>query len=1827
MAGSEQDDPYDWDAERLAIEFSSPRLLSVLTPGRKLPDLASLAAKIREIELDGQTLLTYQDELGISALWTDLEIRKPPHKVSVNELIRYLKRHSPKYNKFKARLDDPSQSTVEKDPDSSGPVAPPPDGRGTELAIDDKTSDIPRRDSAITDAPNGTEKIPQMQESVPATHMGAVHFGPADSLMDTVFFEPQIASPEPEKPDDPERPARQETPRRPGEPEETGEPAPKKRKIVPTVISSTTVHRQPAFISSDADNLLLGTTGDILERTSGSSGYLGPHALRPDSITNPIFDPLVDNDDREFAWVNRRPRLPGRSVQVCRKMKRFLRDGPFTTDFSGSDASDPALPVFGESGDEDEADSVTWEEYQEEEQERLAKAERAKARKSGHLSEEKVREVVQQAIETLKADWIENKKPRKDREAWGKWRKAQLQNNRHALIRSEQKWRSKLERRIEDVTAEIVKTPWTSTDGLEHKARSWLDGSITDHMDSQWLIDVLQSPVPPTKPSKLPKLKAKPKQKPVDLGEDEEILTDDDFVVEDDDYDPEPMDIDPSPLPEDQIAVSNGQARAATPAELDVTERSETLDQQPTIKLENALCNTPRKVGAPGEIISIQDSPVKALEHVPDLLDIEAVAQVGAEYWAKTYDEKRLIVAILFDKSPEWRAGVFRLISDDKPDVLWDNKVEPAILGVESALRNKAAPVVDATIFGLTKLFNAFCSRTHTRMNKEQLPLVTWQKTRGKRSQFPEFCDLIKMLMPKFLPPTPEMAPSTSPGLAEHDPTEPSGVVSGSPSDEDAESSSDSSDNLMTFRKKKKKKKKRCDEKARDLQETTKLQAIEFDKRRKLLQTHLAQTGSVPSDKSRLIVNLTKESDDQALIYINEDIGRKIKDHQLDGVRFLWNHLVLSNARSGGGLLAHAMGLGKTMQVITLLVVIAESARSPDPSVRSQIPVELRESKTLIVSPAGLLENWVDEILSWAPLNLLGELFKLSADLGEKLRPDMIRQWASKGGLLVIGIELFTTIVQDGDEVAELLVKSPSIVVCDEAHILKNPTSQRHKAAQEFKTKHRIALTGSPLTKDIQDYYYMINWIAPGYLADHAEFKQRFEDPIKLGLFADSDQAAKRRARKQLHVLKGLVEPKVHRRDTDILRAELPTKQEFILHLPLTPIQMRVYEAYLDALNSPWGATSFQTQTGIWSLVANLTRLLAHPYIFKVHMETKIKEKKEKKKIDVAVADDIPEKSQSEIRALLRDRSIQDLENSNKILVLLKILDECKRIGDKVLVFSQSIDTLNYLQSIFATQKRVFQRLDGSTKVADRQNAIKKFNTDKDIEVYLISTRAGGVGFNIYGANRVVIFDTRYTPSDEKQAIGRAYRIGQTKPVTVYWLTTGGTYEDAIRNTSVFKTQLASRIVDKKNPNPKSNRAHEFRKRPTIPDKKDVSSVRQLDKVLDVLLNTYADENDEDCLIRSVTRTETFEEEENFELTAEDQLEAEKDLETERLRVTNPEEYKRREQEKWAALAQLASPSLPCESITETPHQQLLAHEGVTEPRKRLIKVQVPLHMRDQQPRVNPHSVAQLDGTSSPGPAVAGDGDGQTRASTANGNTVPEILSDIRPGRAPVPGIKPLGSLVGSNRVFASKTPSSVPGLSKSPTTDFNRTLQPQPKPVPSASSSGQTPATKPLEPILGKGTRYKEPSRNTAQMPSLEKAILEKEVHLLESLTRRADELRQNGRKPPWKPEDVVAAVNKTLNKRGINALPKLDKLQNLVKYIQDNPRFADGILSYHLQVRTVIDMDRSRLEKKSTEYRAMSEPDFLAQVWKAQGKPDVGNTSQPFRMVQPVANGVNQI
>ncbi len=219
----------------------------------------------------------------------------------------------------------------------------------------------------------------------------------------------------------------------------------------------------------------------------------------------------------------------------------------------------------------------------------------------------------------------------------------------------------------------------------------------------------------------------------------------------------------------------------------------------------------------------------------------------------------------------------------------------------------------------------------------------------------------------------------------------------------------------------------------------------------------------------------------------------------------------------------------------------------------------------------------------------------------------------------------------------------------------------------------------------------------------------------------------------------------------------------------------------------------------------------------------------------------------------MQQADVQSFSLSYKILVLTAILDEAKKVGDKVLVFSQSRLVLDYLEEVCQRQNRRYRRLDGSTKMRERQNMVKNFNSGLD-EVYLISTTAGGVGLNLHGANRVVVFDFKWNPMNEQQAIGRAYRIGQMKPVFVYWLIVGGTFETCLHDQAVFKTQLASRVVDKKNPQRWSRNLRYYTRPPTVMPQETVDHFRGRDVVLDAILDALPAGS-----IRRILSTDTFE--------------------------------------------------------------------------------------------------------------------------------------------------------------------------------------------------------------------------------------------------------------------------------------------------------------------------------------------------------------------------------
>lgn len=599
------------------------------------------------------------------------------------------------------------------------------------------------------------------------------------------------------------------------------------------------------------------------------------------------------------------------------------------------------------------------------------------------------------------------------------------------------------------------------------------------------------------------------------------------------------------------------------------------------------------------------------------------------------------------------------------------------------------------------------------------------------------------------------------------------------------------------------------------------------------LKRRFREMGVNEEDPSRIVVN-TGKLDDQNFVYLNPKIGKCIQPHQVEGVRFLWREVV---AGSQGCLLAQTMGLGKTMQVISLLVTITEAATSPDENIRNQVPLDLRESRTLILCPPGLIENWWDEFLIWTPPNSgIGELRKVTSSIKLDDRCWEIREWGKEGGILLMGFTIFRDLIQNkmrkGDRplsdeqhaiILDVLLNQPNIVVADEAHAAKNLGSGINLTVNRLKSKARIALTGSPLANNLEEFYSLIDWIAPNFLGTRVEFKANYEERIQAGLWQDSTPSQYRSSLKLLEVLKQELAPKVHRADISVLHESLKEKQEFVIRVPLTPLQEQIYRIYVDTMTSISSEKQHKSMSTAWAWLSTLRLVCNHPLCFRDKLLANGSEGRERRKkgrdldgrdhysideddalvdapvSEIGISQIIAEQQLTPFRALTGDEALESISFSNKMQILMDIVRYSKDVGDKVLVFSHTLDTLNYVEKQMVATGTKYSRIDGKVPTADRQHITKQFNS-KDIQVCLISTRAGGQGLNLFGANRVVIVDDHFNPMYEEQAVGRAYRIGQTKAVFVYHLMVGGTFEEMIHNQSVFKQQLAKRVVDKKNP-------------------------------------------------------------------------------------------------------------------------------------------------------------------------------------------------------------------------------------------------------------------------------------------------------------------------------------------------------------------------------------------------------------------------------------------
>jgi len=582
----------------------------------------------------------------------------------------------------------------------------------------------------------------------------------------------------------------------------------------------------------------------------------------------------------------------------------------------------------------------------------------------------------------------------------------------------------------------------------------------------------------------------------------------------------------------------------------------------------------------------------------------------------------------------------------------------------------------------------------------------------------------------------------------------------------------------------------------------------------------------------------------------------------------------------------------------------------------SQIPERLRESKTVILCPPALVDNWMDELLLWAPKGILGELRKIDATNQLEDRLDIIQDWYHEGGILVIGYEIFSRLVhnqateqrgavlnqEQHTEVRRCLLDGPSIIIADEAHKMKNPVALVTKAALDFKSTSRIALTGSPLANNVEEYFSMINWVAPNYLGPIKEFRHKYAHPIQAGLYSDSSSWEKRQSLKCLEILKEDVAPKINRADMSVISDDLPPKQEFVITVPLTELQIKAYIIFVKEMLESKHAVTKDGQVSLatmWSWLSMLSLICNHPQCFSAKLNQRREEARNKNR-----SDEQQESTETDDRLgtsvslhLLKQTNtlfaseasnLVAPELSNKVKVLFQILDASKAIGDKVLVFSQSIPTLDFLEDICKAQGRKYARLDGKTQSSKRQARVKRFNAGDD-EIYLISTNAGGLGLNLQGANRVVIFDFKFNPVQEQQAIGRAWRLGQKKNVFVYRLVSGGTFETLVHNKTIFKMQLASRVVDKKHPLSRaSSKPADYLFEPKNVEQQDLSEFKKMDPyVLDEILASQTNHS----TIRSIVQSDTFEIEDDDKLTPAERVEVTQIRADEQLRQRDPAGY------------------------------------------------------------------------------------------------------------------------------------------------------------------------------------------------------------------------------------------------------------------------------------------------------------------------------------------------
>ncbi|EZA51499.1 DNA excision repair protein ERCC-6 [Ooceraea biroi] len=515
------------------------------------------------------------------------------------------------------------------------------------------------------------------------------------------------------------------------------------------------------------------------------------------------------------------------------------------------------------------------------------------------------------------------------------------------------------------------------------------------------------------------------------------------------------------------------------------------------------------------------------------------------------------------------------------------------------------------------------------------------------------------------------------------------------------------------------------------------------------------ETNSYPKDEAmHKIDNIFK---------VPQSIWKRLYRYQGVAIQWLWE----LHSRKLGGLLGDEMGLGKTVEVIGFLAGLdCSELLSHNGRFRGLGP-------TIVVCPATLMEQWVKHFHEWWPFFRVVVLHHSGGYNGD---PEDLIESLQTGGILVTS---YNGVLRHKD----LLVSNQwHYVILDEGHKIRNPQAKVSLVVKRFSTPHRLLLTGSPMQNSLKELWSLFDFILPGKLGTLPAFLEHCAAPITRGGYANASPLQEATALHVATMLKDTIAPYMLRRTKADVKHHLtlPGKNEQILFCSLTDEQKKLYKKYLCSEDVSYVLheknSSRRYRARFLIALSALRKICNHPDLFWYTRELGSDE-------DINLSDEMLEKFGYWKRA-------------GKMTVVRSLLKIWQKQGHRVLLFTQGRQMMHILESLLQQDGYTYLRMDGTTAMSQRQQTIQTFNNDSSYFVFLLTTRVGGLGVNLTGANRVIIYDPDWNPATDAQARERAWRIGQNKQVTIYRLITAGTIEEKMYHRQIFKLLLSNKVLD-----------------------------------------------------------------------------------------------------------------------------------------------------------------------------------------------------------------------------------------------------------------------------------------------------------------------------------------------------------------------------------------------------------------------------------------------